>query len=170
MRIGLGDGKQRYAKIYDMSNFEPTLAALESSLSRQRDRALRLLESAQNAMQRGRWSNAEELLWGSLVSAGRGVALWHGEAADNDADLRRFIQRLGEEERDRYIRDAFDHLSAFAEAAERVRERRSRVDYLFMAMDDITEAVERLLARIPGGEAAVPDADPDESVTDVGAE
>jgi hypothetical protein len=121
-------------------------------------------------MQRGRWSNAEELLWGSLVSAGRGVALWHGEAADNDADLRRFIQRLGEEERDRYIRDAFDHLSAFAEAAERVRERRSRVDYLFMAMDDITEAVERLLARIPGGEAAVPDADPDESVTDVGAE
>ena len=111
------------------------------------------MESAQNAMHRGRWNQAEELLWGSLVAAARGVALWHGETPDNDAALRDFVRRLGEQERDRYIRDAFDHLSALSDAAERVRERRSRVDYLFMAMDDVAEAVDRLVARIPDGGA-----------------
>ena len=107
-------------------------------------------------------------MWGSLVAAARGVALWHGEPADNDADLRDFVRRLGQQERDRYIRDAFDHLSALSEAAERVRERRSRVDYLFMAMDDLTEAVERLVARIPGGDHPAPTPDPDAEVADTG--
>ena len=125
--------------------------SLPNRLSRYRGQALRLLESAQVSMQRGQWNQAEELLWGSLVAAARGVALWHGEPTDNDADLRDFVRRLGQQERDRYIRDAFDHLSALSEAAERVRERRSRVDYLFMAMDDLTEAIERLVARIPSG-------------------
>ncbi len=125
--------------------------SLPNRLARYRGQALRLLESAQVSMQRGQWNQAEELLWGSLVAAARGVALWHGQPTDNDADLRDFVRRLGQQERDRYIRDAFDHLSALSEAAERVRERRSRVDYLFMAMDDLTEAIERLVARIPGG-------------------
>ena len=125
--------------------------SLPSRLARYRGQALRLLESAQVSMQRGQWNQAEELLWGSLVAAARGVALWHGEPTDNDAALRDFVRRLGQQERDRYIRDAFDHLSALSEAAERVRERRSRVDYLFMAMDDLTEAIERLVARIPSG-------------------
>ena len=125
--------------------------SLPNRLARYRGQALRLLESAQVSMQRGQWNQAEELLWGSLVAAARGVALWRGEPTDNDADLRDFVRRLGQEERDRYIRDAFDHLSALSEAAERVRERRSRVDYLFMAMDDLTEAIERLVARIPDG-------------------
>jgi hypothetical protein len=146
---------------------EPS-ATLEARLSRHRERAVGLLESAQTSMQRGQWSHAETLLWGSLVSAGRGVALWHGEPAQDDADLRRFLKQLGEVEQDRYIRDAFDHLSAFAEAAERVRERRSRVDYLFMAMDDVGEAVERLLGRIPGAENRIPVDDPDDAVADPG--
>ena len=119
-------------------------------------------------MQKGQWSHSEDLLWGSLVSASRGVALWRGESVDDDAELRKFVQRLGEAEKDRYIRDAFDHLSAFAEAAERVRDRRSRVDYLFLAMDDLAEAIERLVARIPGGGGQVPDADPDDAVVDLG--
>lgn len=142
--------------------------ALQTRLSRHRSQALRLLESARVSMQRGQWNQAEELLWGSLVAAARGVALWHGEPTDNDAHLRDFVRRLGQQERDRYIRDAFDHLTALSEAAERVRERRSRVDYLFMAMDDLTEAIERLAARIPGGDGPVPAADPDDNVADVG--
>ena len=117
-------------------------------------------------MQRGRWTQSEELLWGSLVAAAKGVALWHGETADTDAALREFVHRLGEQERDRYIRDAFDHLSALADAAERVRERRSRVDYLFLAMDDVTEAIGRLVARIPGGDLPIPGADPDDDRPD----
>ncbi len=142
--------------------------SLEARLTRHRSQALRLLDSAQTAMTRGQWSQSEELLWGSLVAAARGVALWHGEPTDSDDALRDFLRRLGEQERDRYIRDAFDHLSALSDAAERVRERRSRVDYLFLAMDDLTEAVERLVACIPGGDNPVPAADPDDSVADFG--
>ena len=143
-----------------------TLPSLEARLFRCRSQALRLLDAAQTAMTRGRWNESEELLWGSLVAAARGVALWHGAPADSDDALRGFLHRLGEQERDRYIRDAFDHLSALSDAAERVRERRSRVDYLFLAMDDLTEAIERLVARIPGGDNPIPSANPDDEVAD----
>ena len=143
-------------------------SSLETRLARYRSQATRLLDSAQTAMTRGQWNQSEELLWGSLVAAARGVALWHGEPAESDDALREFVRRLGEQERDRYIRDAFDHLSALADAAERVRDRRSRVDYLFLAMDDVTEAVERLIIRIPGGDVPIPSADPDGSIADFG--
>jgi hypothetical protein len=119
-------------------------------------------------MQKGQWGQSEELLWGSLLSACRGVATARGEGAEDEAALRRFTRALGEEEKDRYIRDAFDHLAAFAEAAERVRERRSRVDYLFLAMDDLSEAIERLVARIPGADLPVPASDADDAVADFG--
>ena len=140
----------------------------ERQITRHRSRALRLLSSAQNAMQKGQWGQSEELLWGSLLSACRGVATARGEDAEDEAALRRFTRALGEEEKDRYIRDAFDHLAAFAEAAERVRERRSRVDYLFLAMDDLSEAIERLVARIPGADSPVPASDADDAVADLG--
>lgn len=149
-----------------MTSRRSAIPALPTRLARHRSQALRLLESAQVAMQRGRWTQSEELLWGSLVAAAKGVALWHGETADTDAALREFVHRLGEQERDRYIRDAFEHLSALADAAERVRERRSRVDYLFLAMDDVTEAIGRLVARIPGGDLPIPAADPDDDRPD----
>ena len=142
---------------------------LETRVIRYRAQALRLLDSAQTTMSRGRWNEAEDLLWGGLVAAARGVALWHGEPADDDDDLRHFVRRLGDQERDRYIRDAFDHLSAWSETAERVRDRRSRVDYLFLAMDDLSEAIERLVAHLPGGDSAVPYGDPDGEVADPGS-
>lgn len=149
-----------------MTSRRSAIPALQTRLARHRSQALRLLESAQVAMQRGRWTQSEELLWGSLVAAAKGVALWHGETTDTDAALRGFVHRLGEQERDRYIRDAFDHLAALADAAERVRERRSRVDYLFLAMDDVTEAIDRLVARIPGGDLPIPGGDPDDDRPD----
>ena len=140
--------------------------ALPHRLARHRSQARRLLDDGQQAMRRGRWSQAEELLWGSLTAAVRGVALWHGAPADS-ADARRdFLHRLGEQEQDRYIRDAYDHLAAFAETAERVRDRAIRVDYLYIAVDNLTETIERLIARIPGGDVPVPVADPDAEVAD----
>jgi hypothetical protein len=145
-----------------------SIVSLPNRLARYRSQAVRLQESAQVAMQRGQWNQAEELLWGSLVAAARGVALWYGEPADTDATLRDFLRRLGEQERDRHIRDAFDHLSALSAAAERVRERRSRVDYLFMAMDDLSDAIDRLVALIPGEDSAGPSTDPDDEVSDFG--
>ncbi len=136
---------------------------------RYRSQALRLLDSAQTSMSRGQWNQSEDLLWGSLVAASRGAALWHGEDPESDSDLRDFVRRLGDQEQDRYIRDAFDHLTAWADAAERVRERRSRVDYLFLAMDDLAEAIERLVAHIPSGDAVTPANDIDTLVTDHGS-
>ena len=140
--------------------------ALPHRLARHRSQARRLLDDGQQAMRRGRWNQAEELLWGSLTAAVRGVALWHGEPADSDAARRDFLHRLGEQEQDRYIRDAYDHLAAFAETAERVRDRTIRVDYLYIAVDNLTETIERLIARIPGGDAPVPVADPDAEIAD----
>ena len=142
--------------------------SLPARLARYRNQAVRLQESAHVAMQRGQWSQAEDLIWGSLVAASRGVALWYGEDVSDDARLKEFVKRVGEEEKDRYIRDAFDHLSALADAAERVRERRTRVDYLILAMDDLDEGIDRLVARIPGGDGALPSVDPDDDVADFG--
>ena len=139
----------------------PQSRTLDTRLARHRSQAVRLLDAAQSTMSRGQWNQAEDLLWGSLVAAVRGVALWHGASAESDDEMKEFVKSLGEHERDRYIRDAFDHLSAWADAAERVRDRRSRVDYLFLAMDDVSEAIERLLTHIPGGDAISPDLDPD---------
>ncbi len=142
--------------------------SLPARLARYRNQAVRLQESAHVAMQRGQWSQAEDLIWGSLVAASRGVALWYGEDVSDDAKLKGFLKRVGEEEKDRYIRDAFDHLSALADTAERVRERRSRVDYLILAMDDLDEGIDRLVARIPGGDDTLPSVDPDDDVADFG--
>ena len=142
--------------------------SLPARLARYRNQAVRLQESAHVAMQRGQWSQAEDLIWGSLVAASRGVALWYGEDVSDDARLKEFVKRVGEEEKDRYIRDAFDHLSALADAAERVRERRTRVDYLILAMDDLDEVIDRLVARIPGGDGAMPSVDSDDDVADFG--
>ena len=142
--------------------------SLTARLARYRNQAVRLQESAHVAMQRGQWTQAEDLIWGSLVAASRGVALWYGEDVSDDASLKEFVQRVGEEEKDRYIRDAFDHLSALADAAERVRERRTRVDYLILAMDDLDEGIDRLVARIPGGDDILPSVDPDDDVADFG--
>ena len=143
------------------NNTQPS-QSLETRLTRYRSQALRLLGSAQDTMSRGQWNQAEDLLWGSLVAAARGVALWHGEPAESDAELKDFVRRLGDQERDRYIRDAFDHLSAWADTAERVRDRRSRVDYLFLAMDDLSEAVERLVAHIPSADSAPAELNPND--------
>ena len=140
--------------------------SLPHRLARHRSQARRLLDDGQRAMRRGRWNQAEELLWGSLTAAVRGVALWHGEPADSDDARREFLHRLGAQERDRYIRDAYDHLTAFAETAERVRDRTMRVDYLYIAVDNLTETIERLIARIPGGDGNIPVADPDAEVAD----
>ena len=139
-----------------LENTNTQSRSLETRLARHRSQAVRLLEAAQSAMSRGRWNQSEDLLWGSLVAAVRGVALWHGATAESDSEMKDFVKRLGNQEQDRYIRDAFDHLSALADAAERVRDRRSRVDYLFLAMDDVSEAIERLVAHIPGGDSGSP--------------
>ena len=68
---------------------------------------------------------------------------------EDDAAVRDYAARLGQEHRDRRIRDAFGQLSNFSETLELVRDSRSRVDHLFLTLDDVSSAVERLWELIP---------------------
>ena len=117
----------------------------DRKIQRYRSQSLRLLDSAFGEMRSGRWMRSEELIWGSLTLAVKGVALSQGEEVDGEEAVKLYAARLGKEHRDRRIREAFTQLSAFSETVDQVRESRSRVDYLFLQLDDISAAVERLL-------------------------
>ena len=52
----------------------------------------------------------------------------------------------------RRIREAFKQLSGFSDTVDRVRESRSRMDYLFLILDDVSSAVERLWELVPAPE------------------
>ncbi len=121
-----------------------TNAAQNRRIQRYREQSLRLLGNALTEMRNGRWNRSEELIWGSLSLAVKGVALVRGdELEDNDA-IRAYARQLGQQHRDRRIREAFDLLSGFADTVDRVQESRMRLDYLFLQLDDISAAVERL--------------------------
>ena len=107
------------------------------------------MEGALGQMRGGRWSRSEDLLWGSLTLAVKGVALSRGQNLDGDEAVRDYATQLGRERRDRRIREAFSQLASFAELAQRVRESRTRVDNLFPTLDDVSAAVERLWEMVP---------------------
>ena len=123
-------------------------------IRRYRRRSLQLLQSAMDQMRGGRWSRSEDLIWGSLTLAVKGVALSRGEELDGEEAVKAYAQQLGQEKRDRRIREAFDQVGSFGETLDRVQESRSRVDHLFMRLDDVKSAVERLWSMVPNAEAA----------------
>ncbi len=89
-------------------------------------------------MRGGRWMRSEDLLWGGLNLAVKGVALSRGHVLEGDEAVREYAFRLGHQHRDRRIREAFQQLSGFSATVDRVRESRSRMDYLFLMLDDIS--------------------------------
>lgn len=118
-------------------------------IQRYRAQSLRFLENAFKEMRGGRWLESEELLWGSLTLAVKGVALSRGENLADNEQVKTYAMRLGQEYRDRRIRDAFNQLASFGDAVERIRESRSRTDQLFLALDDVSSAVKRLWEMVP---------------------
>ena len=121
-------------------------------LLRYRGQSLRLLQDAMDEIRQGRWSRCEELLWGSLTLAVKGVALGRGRELDGLKAVEAYAHELGEENRDRRIREAFTKLASFGETAEQVRESRIRADHLVTTLEDVTGAVERLWDMAPGGD------------------
>ena len=97
-------------------------------IRRYRRRSLQLLQNAMDQMRDGRWSRTEDLIWGSLTLAVKGVALSRGEELDGDEAVKEYAQMLGHEKRDRRIREAFEQVGTFGETLDRVRESRTRVD------------------------------------------
>ena len=116
---------------------------------RYRKQSLQLLESAFNQMRSGRWTRSEDLLWGSLTLAVKGVALSRGEQLDGDEAVREYATQIGRERRDRRIREAFSQLAEFGDSVERIRESRFRVDRLIPMLEDISSAVDRLWGMVP---------------------
>ena len=124
----------------------------EDRMVRYRSQSLRLLQDAMDEIRGGRWLRCEELLWGSLTLAVKGVALGRGRELDGLKAVEDYAHELGQENRDRRIREAFTKLKSFGETAEQVRESRIRADHLVSTLEDVTGAVERLWDMAPGGD------------------
>ena len=124
----------------------------EDRLLRYRGQSLRLLQDAMDEIRQGRWERCEELLWGSLTLAVKGVALGRGRELDGLKAVEDFALELGQENRDRRIRESFTKLASFGETAEKVRESRIRADHLVATLEDVTGAVEQLWDMAPGSD------------------
>ncbi len=118
-------------------------------INRYRKQSVQLLEGAFNEMRGGRWSRTEDLLWGSLTLAVKGVALSRSTQLDGDEEVREYAAQLGREGRDRRIRDAFSQLANIGDSLERTRESRFRLDRLAPMLEDVSSAIERLWELVP---------------------
>ena len=119
-------------------------------LTRYHGQSVRLLRDAMNEARQGRWLRCEELMWGSITLAIKGVALSRGDEVDGRQAVEQYAQSLGRERNDRRIRDAFTRLNSFADAADRMRESRAAgAQRLVTVLEDVTAAVERLWDMLP---------------------
>jgi len=132
-------------------------------LTRYHGQSVRLLGDAMQEARQSRWLRCEELLWGSVTLAVRGVALSRGDEIEDRQAVEQYANRLGQENNDRRIRDAFSRLSSFADAADRARESRSGAQHLIAILEDVTSAVDRLWEILPIDE---PREEPDLLVVD----
>ena len=119
---------------------------------RYRSQSLRFLQDAMDQIRTGRWDRCEEFLWGSLTLAVKGVALGRGRELDGTKAVEDYAHELGQENRDRRIREAFLKLKNFGETAELVNESRIRADHLVATLEDVTGAVDKLWDLAPGGD------------------
>ena len=118
-------------------------------LTRYHGQSVRLLRDAMNEARQSRWLRCEELLWGSVTLAVRGVALTRCDEVEDRQAVEQYAQNLGREYSDRRIRDAFSRLSSFADAADWARESRSGAQHLIAILEDVTSAVDRLWEMLP---------------------
>ena len=125
------------------------MATETARINRYRSQSLRLLDNALGDMRGGRWAQSEDLLWGSLTLAVKAVALSQGQSLSDDISIREYAEQLGQERRDKRIRESFDRLAAFGESLQNIRESRGRLDRLFSILDDVASAVEQLWDLVP---------------------
>ena len=77
------------------------------------------------------------------------MALSQGQSLNDDISIREYAEQLGQERRDKRIRESFERLTAFGESLQRIRESRGRLDRLFSILDDVASAVEQLWDLVP---------------------
>ncbi len=120
------------------------MASDTQRIGRYRKQSINLLQGALQQIKQSHWTRSEDLLWGSLTLAVKGVALSRGDQLTSDEEVREYVSQLGHEQRDRRLREAFTQLSNFGESVERLREARSRVDRIIPMLEDVSSAIERL--------------------------
>ena len=103
----------------------------------------------------GRWLRSEDLLWGNLTQAVKGVALSRGDELADQQSIKEYAENLGNEWRDHRVRDAFIRLAGFSDPAERVRESNTRADHLIALLEDVSGAVQRLWEMLPVPEPVI---------------
>ena len=124
----------------------------QDRIVRYRGQSLRFLQDAMDQIRTARWDRCEELLWGSLTLAVKGVALSQGQELDGLKAVEDYAHGLGEENRDRRIRESFLKLKGFGDTAALVNESRIRADHLVATLEDVTGAIEKLWDMAPGGD------------------
>ncbi len=137
------------------------MASDTQRIDRYRKQSINLLQSALRQIKQGHWTRSEDLLWGSLTLAVKGVALSRGQQLTRDEEVREYASRLGHEQRDRRLREAFTQLSNFGESVERLREARFRVDRIIPMLEDVSSAIERLWEMVPTAEPVTGPAGPE---------
>ena len=122
-------------------------------IGRYRKQSFQLLRNALDQIRGGHWTRSEDLLWGSLTLAVKGVALSRGTELKDDDSIRNYAEELGGEQRDRRIREAFGQLTAYGDSVERLREARFRIDRLVPVLEDLSGTIERLWELVPRDDA-----------------
>ena len=120
---------------------------------RYRSQSMRFLKDAIAEARNGRWGRAEDLMWGSLTLAVKGVALSRGLELDGDDEVREYAAELGGELRDRRIREAFGRIADFTQTAQRIRRSRYGADRTAAMLEDVAAAIKRLWDLAPSEEA-----------------
>lgn len=135
-------------------------------IDRYRKQSINLLQSALRQIKQGQWTRSEDLLWGSLTLAVKGVAASRGEQLTTDEEVREYASRLGHEQRDRRLREAFTQLSSYGESVEHLREARFRVDRLIPMLEDVSSAIERLWEMAPAAKPVTGPESPETTVAE----
>ena len=71
-------------------------------------------------------------------------ALCNGKTISKEETAQNYAYEIGIESNERTIREAFKQLSGFSDTLERVQDERTRLDYLFLLLDDVSAGVEKI--------------------------
>ena len=110
----------------------------------------RYIDNAMVEVACGRWKPAEDLLWGSVVAAVKAVAWSRGEPLQDNAEVEAYTRVLGQEMKDRRIRDAFARLSGYATMFDRLQDSpRENTRRLIMEVEEVASAIQRIWRLLP---------------------
>ena len=130
-----------------------TSPEVERQVKRYHGLSRRYIDNAMVEVACGRWKPAEDLLWGSVVAAVKAVAWSRREPLHDNTEVEQYTRSLGQEMKDRRIRDAFNRLSGYATMFDRLYDSpRENTRRLVMDVEEIASAVQRLWRLLPSAE------------------